>query len=131
GARVGLGSATNAELRILYNDSVASTANPIDNAQFFVRQHYLDYLNREPDTSGFNFSVNQIESCGADTTCRDLRHINVSAAFFLSIEFQNTGFLVYLTHKAANTIPVGVTPPGVPVLFGTFEHDTQQLQKDF
>ena len=38
------------------------------------------------------FWVNQIESCGADAACRELKRIvNVSAAFFLSIEFQKTG----------------------------------------
>ena len=33
-------------------------------------------------------------SCGADTACIERRTINVSAAYFLSIEFQETGGLV-------------------------------------
>src|SRR4051812_35268898 len=65
GAGVGLGSPNTAELTILDDDTGAPATNPIDDATFFVRQHYLDFLNREPDTAGLNFWVNEIESCGA------------------------------------------------------------------
>src|SRR5207248_4597150 len=64
-----------------------------------VRQHYHDFLNREPDATGLQFWTNQIESCGADAACREVKRINVSAAFFLSIEFQNTGSLVQRLYK--------------------------------
>ena len=101
GAGVGLGSPNQADLKIVDNDSVAPTTNPIDDSTFFVRQHYLDFLNREPDAAGLAFWVNQIESCGADAACREVKRINVSAAFFLSIEFQKTGLEAYLTHRAA------------------------------
>jgi uncharacterized protein (TIGR03118 family) len=118
----------------IYSEPVAivsgpPASNPIDDANFFVRQHYLDFLNREPDTPGFNFWVNEITSCGADATCRSVKRINVSAAFFLSIEFQQTGFLSYLTNRAA--FGNFTTGPPVPVLYGEFEKETQQLQKDF
>ena len=33
---------------------------------FFVRQQYLDFLNREPDTAGLAFWVNKIDSCGGN-----------------------------------------------------------------
>jgi hypothetical protein len=59
-----------------------------------VRQHYVDFLGREPDESGFNFWSDQITSCGSDAACIERRTINVSAAYFLSIEFQQTGGLV-------------------------------------
>jgi len=78
--------------------------NPVRDASFssdfFVRQHYVDFFNREADGPGLNFWKNQIDSC-ADQACRELRRINVSAAFFLSIEFQQTGYLVYKTYQAA------------------------------
>jgi hypothetical protein len=90
-----------ARLTILDDDEHPGTANPIDGSQFFVRQHYLDFLGREPDASGLNFWVNEIESCGADSACREARRVNVSAAFFLSIEFQETGFLVERLHSLA------------------------------
>src|SRR6185503_6878635 len=71
-----------------------SSGNVIDTADYFVRQHYLDFLGREPDESGFTFWSDQILSCGSDPGCRERRTINVSAAYFLSIEFQQTGGLV-------------------------------------
>jgi hypothetical protein len=90
-----------ARLTILDNDDLPGTINPIDGSQFFVRQHYLDFLGREPDADGLAFWTNEIEQCGADTVCREVKRINVSAAFFLSIEFQETGFLVERIHKLA------------------------------
>jgi glucose/arabinose dehydrogenase len=71
-----------------------TSINPLDTPEFFVRQHYVDFLNREPDESGFNFWSDQIISCGTDAVCTERRRINVSAAYFLSIEFQETGGLV-------------------------------------
>jgi uncharacterized protein (TIGR03118 family) len=130
GAGVGLGSPNTADLTITDNDTTPPTTNPVDDAQFFVRQHYLDFLNREPDTAGFNFWVNQITSCGSDAACIERTRINVSGAFFLSIEFQQTGMLAYLTHKAAfgNSTLTGTA---VPVLYGEFERDVQSLQRGF
>jgi uncharacterized protein (TIGR03118 family) len=131
GAGAGLGSPNTAELRITDDDSIVSTTNPIDDPSFFVRQHYLDFLNREPDTSGFNFWVNQITACGADTACRDLKRVFVSAAFFLSIEFQTTGLEAFMTHRAAFGPTAVGAPAGVPVYYGNFERDTQALQKGY
>jgi hypothetical protein len=81
-------------------DAVAS-GNAIDTADYFVRQHYLDFLGREPDESGFNFWSDQITSCGSDSACIERRTINVSAAYFLSIEFQQTGGLVDGLYRAS------------------------------
>jgi serine protease AprX len=75
--------------------------NVIDTADYFVRQHYVDFLGREPDESGFNFWSNQILECGGDTDCVERRRINVSAAYFLSIEFQQTGGLVDGLYRAS------------------------------
>lgn len=82
---------------ITYGD----VANPIDVPSYMVRQQYVDFLNREPDQSGGDFWVNQIASCGTDTHCIELKRINVSAAFFLSIEFQETGYYVYRLYKSS------------------------------
>ncbi len=95
-----LGTPSTAVVNILDNQSEPVT-NVIDDAQTFVCQHYHDFLNRQPDQSGADFWTNQINSCGADANCRDARRVNVSAAFFLSIEFQNTGFFVERMYKAA------------------------------
>jgi hypothetical protein len=80
--------------------SAQTLPNPIDDAQKFVRQQYIDFLNREPDPDGLSFWTKEITNCGSDTNCADAKRVNVSAAFFLSIEFQQTGYLVeriYLT----------------------------------
>ncbi len=96
-----LGEADFANVSITDNDSAPSSANPADSTAFFVRQHYRDFLNRDPDADGLAFWTNEIEQCGADAQCREVKRINVSAAFFLSIEFQETGYLAYRFYKAA------------------------------
>jgi Tol biopolymer transport system component len=76
-------------------------ANLIDDTGFFVRQHYRDFLSREPDADGFRFWTDVINSCGADAQCRRATRVNVSAAFFLSIEFQETGYLLHRLYREA------------------------------
>ena len=76
-------------------------SNPLDTPEYFVRQHYLDFLNREPDESGFNFWSDQVLTCGGDAACIERRTINISAAYFLSIEFQQTGGLVDGLYRAS------------------------------
>jgi hypothetical protein len=101
GAGASLGTQTTTSVTIMDNDFTAPTSNPIDNAQFFVRQHYLDFLNRQPDTAGLNFWTNSILACGADAACISAKREAVSAAFFLSIEFQETGgFAIRLQRTA-------------------------------
>ena len=87
-----------------------SRTNPVDQTDFFVRQHYSDFLSRDPDASGIAFWDSDINSCGSTQECIDVNRINVSAAFFLSIEFQQTGYLVYRMYKAAYG-----NLPGAPV----------------
>ena len=114
--------------------SLAATGNPIDQPDFFVKQHYLDFLNRQADSSGLAYWTNQITSCGSDQQCIQMKRINVSAAFFLSIEFQQTGYLVERIYKTAyadargtSTIN-GVHQISVPIVrFNEFQPDTQQI----
>jgi len=73
----------------------------INDADFFVNQQYTDFLSRFPDQSGFDFWTAQITSCGANQTCIDGQRDNTSGAFFLSIEFQETGYLVERMYKVA------------------------------
>ena len=129
GTGAGIGSPNVVTVTILDDDAVAPTTNPIDTASFFVRQHYLDFLNREPDSAGLAFWTNEITSCGAVQACIDVKRINVSAAFFLSQEFQKTGYAAYLTHRAAFGANASGSP--APVLYGNFQRDTQALQKDY
>jgi len=117
---VALGSQKTAILTIKDNDTSTSSINPIDDNRFYVRQHYLDFLNREPDDAGFQFWLSQLEQCGADAQCREVKRINISAAFYLSIEFQQTAFLVYRMYKAAyNRAPT----------YSEFLADTQAIRQ--
>jgi hypothetical protein len=102
----------------------AAISNQIDDAQFFVRQHYRDFLNRDPDAAGLAFWTNEITLCGTDQQCIDAKRINVSAAYFLSIEFQQTGYLVYRFYKASYGNLPGAP---VPLRFSEFLPDTQKL----
>jgi hypothetical protein len=99
----------------------SGSANPIDTPEYFVRQHYLDFLNREPDESGFNFWSDQMLSCGADVACSERRTINVSAAYFQSIEFMQTGGFVDGLYRAS----YGVRPQ-----FEEFMPDTRTVSQN-
>ncbi len=98
-----LGSPATLTVTINSDESV-NGPNPVKdasfNTDFFVRQHYVDFFNREADAPGLGFWKNQIDEC-TEQACREIRRINVSAAFFVSIEFQQTGYLVYKTYQAA------------------------------
>ncbi|HEU5240085.1 MAG TPA: DUF4214 domain-containing protein, partial [Pyrinomonadaceae bacterium] len=96
-----VGSPSSTAVTIIDDDTVAPITNPIDDPTFFVRQHYLDFLGREPDTPGLNFWVSQITSCGANPGCIDAARVTVSASFFLSIEFQETSGDVIRTQRVA------------------------------
>jgi CSLREA domain-containing protein len=111
------------------DDAQESSANPIDESGRFVRQHYHDFLNREPDAEGLAFWTAEIGQCGADAQCREVKRINVSAAFFVSIEFQETGYFVYRAYKAAYGEAGSVNMSGtVPVVrLNEFLPDTQRI----
>lgn len=95
-----LGSPSTATVSIS-DDVIETGPNPIDFTDVFVGQHYHDFLARQGDLSGQSFWEGQISSCGTNQACIDDRRTNVSAAFFLSIEFQQTGYFVIRAHKAA------------------------------
>lgn len=64
------------------------------------------------------------ENGGADAGGRAVERGDASADFFLSVEFQETGYLVYLVHKAAYNNISG-TP--VPVRLADFLQDTREV----
>ena len=78
-----------------------SPSNVIDFADFFVSQHYHDFLNRESDPSGMDFWTKQITSCGNDASCTDTKRVNVSSAFYQSTEFQETGGFAIRVQRSA------------------------------
>jgi uncharacterized protein (TIGR03118 family) len=120
GAGLGLGSPNTAQVTIQDNDTGSPASNPIDNAQFFVRQLYLDMFNREPDAAALTFWANQITACGGNAQCIYQKRVDVAVAFLNSIEFRETAFVDVFTHLAA----YGTRP-----LYGQFQIGTQALQR--
>jgi CSLREA domain-containing protein len=97
-----LGAPNPIKVQIDDNDATDGTSNPIDDNATFVCQHYHDFLSRHPDSGGQAFWTAQLDACGGgDAACLDRKRVDVSAAFFLSIEFQNTGYFVIRVNKAA------------------------------
>jgi hypothetical protein len=78
-----------------------NTPITINDTDFFVQQQYVDFLGRFPDQAGFAFWQDIITQCGSNAPCVEARRVSVSAAFFLSIEHQNTGFFVYRLYKGS------------------------------
>jgi hypothetical protein len=98
-----LGNPSVATLTITENDSSSPTTNPLDNvdARFFVRQHFNDFLSRQPDPGGFDFWAGQITKCGGNQTCVNTKRLDVSNAFFFELEYQQTGAYVFRLYRAA------------------------------
>ncbi|MBV8856050.1 MAG: S8 family serine peptidase [Acidobacteria bacterium] len=123
GLEVGVGTTGVTTVQIL-DDATEPAANPIDDSDIFVRQHYHDFLNREADASGLAFWKSQIDACGGAAACVADRRVQVSAAFFLSIEFQQTGYLVHRFYQEAYGRRIGST---VPLTLDEFLRDTQRI----
>jgi hypothetical protein len=112
----------------------APAVNPIDKTDFFVRQHYTDFLGRPADQAGLDFWSRQITDCGNNASCIEVKRINVSASFFLSIEFKETGYLIERAYKTAYGDTTGTSTfqgthtISVPIIrFNEFLTDTGQI----
>jgi hypothetical protein len=119
---------------VTINDSSSPTPNAIDDTADFVRQQYHDFLNRDADPAGLAFWKNNIEKCNdaaqrpagqTAAQCIDGQRIQTSAAFFLSIEFRQTGGLVRDFYVASLFRPLTNDMPG----FVEFMRDTQAIQR--
>jgi hypothetical protein len=120
-----LGSATSASVSIADNEAT-SGKNPIVDVPFFVRQHYIDFLGREPEPQGFAAWQEILNKCVVgDTSCD---RIAVSSGFFRSPEFQDRGYFIYRFYATS----LGRTPrysefiPDMAKVSGFL--DTQQLE---
>ncbi len=102
-AGLALSTPSNVTVTIISADS-PTAANPIFNTSFFVRQHYLDFLSREPE-AGEPWS-NVLNNCSDVNNNPNCDRLTVSAAFFGSPEFQLKGYFVYRFYKLAfNRLP--------------------------
>jgi Tol biopolymer transport system component len=79
-------------------------ANPIDDAQFFVRQQYLDFLGRDPDQVGFQNWMATLLSCpegGYGINHPTCDRVHVAKSFYQSLEFQTRGYWAYRFYETA------------------------------
>jgi glucose/arabinose dehydrogenase len=87
------------------NDNDAPNApNPIYDSfttSFFVRQQYLDFLSREPDSAGREAWLGVLRNCSDVQTNPACDRITVSSSFFRSQEFQLKGYFVYRFYKVS------------------------------
>ncbi|HKO99189.1 MAG TPA: hypothetical protein VJU86_19475 [Pyrinomonadaceae bacterium] len=71
-----------------------NTPITIDDNDFFIQQHYIDFLARMPEPGGFQGWMNVMTNCGI-TVAQPCDRIEVSSAFFRSEEFQIRRYFVY------------------------------------
>jgi hypothetical protein len=111
----------------------APQTNALDDPDLFPAQQYRDFLNREADAAGFEFWAEtlrgRLAACGTgDTaeanTCRARAKASVSEAFFVSVEFQQTGYLVHRLYKVG--FDPAARPRGLP-RYAEFMRDTQAV----
>ncbi len=96
----------------IIDDATEPATNPIDDPQNFVCQQYHDFLNRQPDAAGLAFWTGDITSCGNNQACISEKRTKVSSEFFLSIEFQNTGYLAERIYRVGFGSPSGTSTLG-------------------
>jgi hypothetical protein len=126
--------ATPSTATVTINDSTSPSPNPLDDTASFVRQQYHDFLNRDADHSGLAFWTDSIDKCKDPARlprgqtilqCIETQRIVTTAAFFLSIEFQQTGNFVRSFYVAALDRPLTNNMEA----FIEFERDTQAVQR--
>jgi uncharacterized repeat protein (TIGR01451 family) len=103
-AGTSLGAITTAIITI-QEDDAANSLNPIDDADFFIRQQYIDFLGREPDAAGLEGWRNVLNNCGI-TIAPPCDRIEVSSGFFRSAEFQQRGYFIYRFYSVLGRIPL-------------------------
>lgn len=98
--------------------------NRIECPDFFVTQHYRDFLNREPDAPGLAHWTGEITECNdpvkrhageSFALCTERKRANTSAAFFFSPEFQNTGSFILRVYWGTLGKSLNAQCPGVPM----------------
>ena len=119
---------------VTINDSTSPTPNAIDDTTTFVRQQYRDFLNRDADSAGLAFWKDNIDKCNDPARrppgltlaqCVETQRIITSAAFFLSIEFMQTGTFVRSFYVASLNRPATNSMPA----FTEWLRDTQAVQR--
>ena len=76
----------------------------INDNDFMIQQHYIDFLSRMPDPGGFAAWLNILAQCPQGSIACD--RTEVSSAFFRSPEFGDRGRFIYNTYESLGRTPV-------------------------
>jgi hypothetical protein len=101
--------------------AIATAANPLEDGNFFVRQQYLDFLNRAPEQGGLDAWLGVFNSCpdnGYGSANPECDRVQISSGFYRSPEFSGRGSFIYRFYDAA----LGRRP-----LYAEFMHDMARL----
>ncbi|HKR02242.1 MAG TPA: DUF4214 domain-containing protein [Pyrinomonadaceae bacterium] len=71
----------------------------IDDSDFFIQQHYIDFLGRMPEPGGFQAWMDILTKCPQGSIACD--RVEVSSAFYRSEEFQARRYFVYRFYSTA------------------------------
>ncbi len=65
----------------------------IDDNDFFIQQHYVDFFSRMPDATSYKQRLAALNSCAPGNTSCD--RVAASTSFFKSNEFEGRGYFLY------------------------------------
>ena len=82
------GTLTNSAPEVPCPGDGALSTNPIDSSRELVKYYYLDILNRNPDTIGWNNWTSNIAQCIFEWNCLRIQRPNVAVQFLWSYEFR-------------------------------------------
>jgi Bacterial Ig domain/Calx-beta domain/Domain of unknown function (DUF4214) len=88
----------------IHDNELSNGVNPVDDTDFFIRQLYLDFLNREPEPKGLADWRNILANCPSGSSACD--RIEVASAFFRSPEFQQRGYFIYRFYSVVGKVPL-------------------------
>ena len=84
--------------------------SPLGTPEYFVRQQYLDFLGRMPDSFGFPIWLSTLANCPAgDISCD---RVHVSEQFVRSAEFQQRGYFTFRFYPVSFPGTAGIDPSG-------------------
>lgn len=117
-----------------------NTPITIDDLDFFVSQHYIDFLSRFPEQAGFNSWMTYLNGCNGDTNCLygpNGRRTVASSGFFGSQEFNIKGGYVFRFYRASFGQAFAQLPRyadmvvGMRAVTGTTADETNQKRATF
>lgn len=92
--------------------------SPVDDARFFINQHYSDISGREPDQATVEKLLSQFALCGNKADCVRTKRVDFSAGLFLENDLPATGVFLHGLYTAG----LGRRPK-----FAEFESDRAAL----